>query len=455
MEKFTINHSLKDIPIPSEHQYLLLLTEKIEDVISRIRWKTYHFLNGKSGNTKKCYGFRSQKTPPPNKLLEPFEKDLINVINQIEFRHKRDKFQNLLSKEISEIRNTKDLIIKADKTRNLYKMSPEKYKKLLEENIKKNYKKVNSNDRAERLDEEAKRITDRLQISDRVEKTNKKQAFILLKDHKEEFETKPTARLINPTKQDIGKISKQILEKINTKVRTHFKFNQWINTRDAIKWFTKIKGKENATFIQFDIVEFYPSITEKILNDAIIMAKTCTSIDESDIEVIKTCKKSLLVNGKEQWIKTENQDFDVGMGSFDSAETSDIVGLFILYKLTTNFLDTEQVGLYRDDGLVVLHNSNRQNSDRVRKRLHKIFKEIGFKIETNTHRKTVNFLDVTLNLNTNTYEPYMKDNTRPLYVNNKSNHPRSILKQIPISVEDRITQNSSNAHIFEKNKDIY
>ena len=49
----------------------------------------------------------------------------------------------------------------------------------------------------------------------------------------------------------------------------------------------------------------------------------------------------------------------------------------------------------------------------------------------------------------------MKDNTRPLYVNNRSDHPRSVSNQIPVSVEDKITQNSSNAHVFEKNKDIY
>ena len=42
------------------------------------------------------------------------------------------------------------------------------------------------------------------------------------------------------------------------------------------------------------------------------------------------------------------------MGSFDSAETSDMIGLFILYKLTTNFLDIGQVYLYRDDGLYTI-----------------------------------------------------------------------------------------------------
>ena len=123
------------------------------------------------------------------------------------------------------------------------------------------------------------------------------------------------------------------------------------------------------------------------------------------------------------------------MRGFDSVEMSDQIGLFILYKLTTNFLNIEQVGLYLDDGLIVLHNSNRQNSDRARNKFHKIFKEIGFKIETNIYRKIVNFLDVTFNLNYNIYKPFMEENGRPLYVNRKSNHPDNISRQIPISVK--------------------
>ena len=40
-------------------------------------------------------------------------------------------------------------------------------------------------------------------------------------------------------------------------------------------------------------------------------------------------------------------DFDVTMGSFDGAETCELVGLFLLSQLT--HLDVN-VGLYRDDG---------------------------------------------------------------------------------------------------------
>jgi len=47
----------------------------------------------------------------------------------------------------------------------------------------------------------------------------KRQAFITLKDHKDNFQNKPTCKLINPAKSEIGRISKQILDNINTTIR--------------------------------------------------------------------------------------------------------------------------------------------------------------------------------------------------------------------------------------------
>ena len=36
-----------------------------------------------------------------------------------------------------------------------------------------------------------------------------------------------------------------------------------MNSSDTIEWFRNIKNKIKNTFIQFDIIEFYPSITKK------------------------------------------------------------------------------------------------------------------------------------------------------------------------------------------------
>ena len=48
------------------------------------------------------------------------------------------------------------------------------------------------------------------------------------------------------------------------------------------------------------------------------------------------------------------------------------------------------------------------------------------------------------------YQPYKKPNDDPLYINIKSNHPTSILQQLPKSISKRIWEISSNEHIFNQ-----
>jgi hypothetical protein len=62
----------------------------------------------------------------------------------------------------------------------------------------------------------------------------KREAFISLKDHKENFENIPKCRLINPTKSESGKLSKVILGKINSNLRQKLNSNQWRNTQQVI-----------------------------------------------------------------------------------------------------------------------------------------------------------------------------------------------------------------------------
>ena len=83
-----------------------------------------------------------------------------------------------------------------------------------------------------------------------------KEAFMTLKDHKENFVNKPTCRLINSWKPEIGRISKQLLEEINRKLVNTTKVNQWKNTSSVLQWFERLKDKGDSAFICFDVVEF-------------------------------------------------------------------------------------------------------------------------------------------------------------------------------------------------------
>ena len=43
--------------------------------------------------------------------------------------------------------------------------------------------------------------------------------FITLQDHKDNFESDPKCRLINPAKSELGKVSQTILDNINNRLR--------------------------------------------------------------------------------------------------------------------------------------------------------------------------------------------------------------------------------------------
>ena len=71
----------------------------------------------------------------------------------------------------------------------------------------------------------AKDIVKKLQLDSRINTTAKSETFITLKDHKPNFANNPTCRLINTAKSEIGKISKQLLDRINTALVSRLKLN--------------------------------------------------------------------------------------------------------------------------------------------------------------------------------------------------------------------------------------
>ena len=73
-------------------------------------------------------------------------------------------------------------------------------------------------------------------VLDRIEISDTSNCFITLKDHKENFVNHPT-RLICPAKNEIGRISKSILDKINICLSEKLKLNEWKNATDGINWF--------------------------------------------------------------------------------------------------------------------------------------------------------------------------------------------------------------------------
>ena len=69
-----------------------------------------------------------------------------------------------------------------------------------------------------------------------------------------------------------------------------------------------------------------------------------------------------------------NSLFDVTMESFDGAEICEIVGLYLLDKLS-NLSGKENVGLYRDDSLAAINSCSGLVLDRTRKKNHHFIQE--------------------------------------------------------------------------------
>ena len=90
----------------------------------------------------------------------------------------------------------------------------------------------------------------------------------------------PKFRVINPTKSELGKVSKQMLTKIISAVKTKSQLLQFKNSDSTIDWFCKLKDKHRLHFIQFDVVNFYASINPDLLENSITFAARYTTITQ-------------------------------------------------------------------------------------------------------------------------------------------------------------------------------
>ena len=249
----------------------------------------FYFLNR---NVEK-YGLKTLHSSKQVKELSTFEKDLIAVVKDFKFRNARSDFQTTLQEDIRLIHNSKKTITFADKTSGMYRLTKEEHNKLLRNAITSKYKKTNTKIK-DKINKKVKEILKNKEVLHRLDINEESNYFFTLKDHKENFQNNPTARLINPAKNEIGRITKAILDKINSSLVKQLKVNQWKNTQNVIEWFTKIEEKSNHKFKVFDVKDFYPSIKETLLIKPIKFAEKRVNITNEDKVIIKHARKSLL-----------------------------------------------------------------------------------------------------------------------------------------------------------------
>ena len=357
METFNITYSKKNIPIPSENEYKLKLITKTENFLKRLLWKALAFLGKLKSSDKDNYGFKTVKCPSSVKELVPFENDMMDMIKNLEFKRVNNEFQSNLRNDIRQIRRSNNLFISADKSRNIYKVSKASYERMMHENVTKTYKKCNTN-KSNSINFKAKQIARKLKIDGRVQKLDENEAYVTIKHHKEGFPDEISCRLINPSEADIGKISKQILDRVGNTILVKNKVNQWKNMYSAMEWYRNIKRKDQCSFVVFDIESFYPSISTKLFDEAVSFAKLYYDFTSDELELIMHSRKTLLFWQDSAWVKKEgHEDFDIPMGCYDVTEICELVGIYIQNKLC-KLMNRKDFGLYRDDGLGILRNTS-------------------------------------------------------------------------------------------------
>ena len=125
-----------------------------------------------------------------------------------------------------------------------------------------------------------------------------------------------------------------------------------------------------------------------------------------------------------------------------------------VYEYLSTLSERRHAGLYRDDGLIYLEHANGPLISKVEKALHRIFKKNQLKISMEQKGHTVNFLDVTISTD-GSHKPYKKPNSSLKYVNKASNHPPSIPRNIPSSIQKRLNTISSSEEKFNEAKSTY
>ena len=196
----------------------------------------------------------------------------------------------------------------------------------------------------------------------------------------------PKWRLVNPAKLEIGIIGKHYIDQINKSIREKLNVNHWRNTQAVTIWSNDIRSKSNSFFIKFNIGDLYPSISKDLLLKAIDFAKSVIHIQDKFIETIQYSCKALLFNKSGVWVKKDNPDLNVTMGSYDETEVCELVGLYILDIFTKEFSDNK-IGLYRDDGFSCFQNLSGPKPEKQRKIYSKSTVECNLQI--------TDYLDVT------------------------------------------------------------
>ena len=100
------------------------------------------------------------------------------------------------------------------------------------------------------------------------------------------------------------------------------------------------------------------------------------------------------------------------MGSYDGAETSELVGSFLLSQLQN--LDVN-IGLLQRRRLAIF-NTTPRDTENIKKEICSVFNQTGLRITIEANKQIINFLDVTFNLVNSTYQTFTHRSPQRTYL---------------------------------------
>lgn len=135
-------------------------------------------------------------------------------------------------------------------------MSPDSYKRKVANEITKFYREA-PNSYVDIINKETKDIINKMGIGDKVHTLYEREAFLTVKDHKEDFRSCLSFHVINPAKMALGVISRVIIiQNVCDLLRVATQVYQWQGTDECITWFNNINDKNDLILIKYDICDF-------------------------------------------------------------------------------------------------------------------------------------------------------------------------------------------------------
>ena len=112
---------------------------------------------------------------------------------------------------------------------------------------------------------------------------------------------------------------------------------------------------------------FYPTITKELLSKCVSFAETKVQITEDDKKIIYHSRKLLLFDKGNTWMK-KGGDPLCSSGAYDGAEVCELVGAFLLEKIS-KICNKSNIALYTDDGVSIFRNKSGTQLEKMKKKL--------------------------------------------------------------------------------------